>query len=68
MSVSLVRIKPGLQANLLITNGEFALGLLVLLGESLELLDRLSLRNSNTELDIGFGVFVSRLEKVGVSK
>lgn len=48
---------------LLIPNGELALCLLVGLGKSLELLDRLGLRDLHAELHICLGVFVARLEK-----
>lgn len=50
-----------MKTNLLITNGEFALGLLVGVGKSLELLDRLALQDLDTELDVALGVLVARL-------
>jgi hypothetical protein len=46
---------------LLITNGELALGLLVLVGESLELLNGLRLQDLDSEFDVALGVFVARL-------
>jgi hypothetical protein len=46
---------------LLITNSKLALGLLVLVGESLELLDGFRLQDLDTELDVALGVFVARL-------
>ena len=46
---------------LFVANREFALSLLVCIGKSLELLDRLGLGYRNTKLDVLLGVFVSRL-------
>jgi hypothetical protein len=46
---------------LLITNSELALRLLVLVGESLELLDGLRLQDLDAELDVALGVLVARL-------
>jgi hypothetical protein len=51
-------------AYLLIANGEFALGLLVGIGKSLELLDRLALQDLNAELDVALGVLVTRLQQI----
>jgi len=47
---------------LLVTNGEFALGLLIGIGESLELLDRLRLRDFNSKFDVALGILVARLD------
>jgi hypothetical protein len=47
---------------LLITNSELALRLLVLVGESLELLDRLRLQDLDAEFDVALGVLVAGLE------
>lgn len=49
------------RTNLLVTNGEFALGLLVGIGKGLELLDGLALRDLDAELDIALGVLVTGL-------
>ena len=46
---------------LLITNGELALGLLVLVGESFELLDGLRLQDLDAEFDVALGVLVAGL-------
>lgn len=49
---------------LFVTNGEFALGLLVRLSKSLKLLNRLRLGHRNAELDIGLCVLVTGLDLV----
>ena len=49
---------------LLITNGELALSLLVLVGESFELLDGLRLQDLNAKFDVALRVFMARLESV----
>lgn len=49
---------------LLITNREFSLCLLVRIRKGLQFLDRLRLRYRKTELDVSFGVLVSRLYTV----
>lgn len=46
---------------LLITNSELALRLLVLVGKSFELLDRLRLQDLDAEFDVALGVFVAGL-------
>lgn len=46
----------------LITNSEFALGLLVLVGEGFELLDGLGLQDLDAKLHIALGVLMARLE------
>lgn len=46
---------------LLVTNGELALRLLVLLGKSAKSLDGLALKYRHAELDVGLGVFVTGL-------
>lgn len=51
---------------LLITDGEFALCLLVLVREGLELQNRLCLGDLDTELHIGLGVFVTRLQVISL--
>jgi len=48
-------------AYLLITNREFALGLLVLIGESLEFLHGLRLQDLDTKPDVALCVLVTRL-------
>ena len=48
---------------LLITNREFALRLLVVLGKNVEGLDGLALENRQGELDVGFGVLVAGLPR-----
>jgi len=50
-----------LRTNLLISNGELALGLLIVIGKVLELLDSFVLGDSDAELDVGLGVLVTRL-------
>lgn len=47
--------------NLFVTNSELSLSLLVGVGESLELLDRLRLQDLDAELDIALGVFMAGL-------
>jgi hypothetical protein len=47
--------------NLFITNCEFALRLLVILCKSLQLLDRLALRDRESKFGIAFCVLVTRL-------
>jgi hypothetical protein len=49
------------EAYLLITDRELALRLLVLIGESLEFLDRLRLQDLDAEFDVALGVLVARL-------
>ena len=49
------------KTNLLITNSEFALGLLVGVGKGLELLDGLALQDRNAKLDVALGVLMARL-------
>jgi len=46
---------------LLIANGEFALCLLVVVGEVFELPGRVVLHHGVAKLDVGFGVFVTGL-------
>jgi hypothetical protein len=46
---------------LLITNSELALGLLVLIGESFELLDGLRLQHLDAEFDVALGVLMAGL-------
>jgi hypothetical protein len=53
-----------LEIYLLITNGEFALGLLVGVGKSLELLDGLALQNLDAKLDVALGVLMARLQHI----
>jgi len=53
---------------LLITNSEFALGLLVLIGESFKLLDGLRLQDLDAEFDISLGVLVTRVNVSVVRK
>lgn len=53
-------------AYLLVTDGELALRLLVLVRKGLELLDRLTLRHLQTELDILLRVFMTRLGCVSI--
>ena len=48
-------------AYLLVTNSELALRLLVLVGESFELLDGLRLQDLDAKLDVALGVFVAGL-------
>ena len=48
-------------AYLLITNSKFALGLLVLIGEGLKLLDWLRLQDLDAEFDVTLGVLVTGL-------
>jgi hypothetical protein len=48
---------------LLVTNSKLALRLLVLVGESLEALDRLAGEDGHGELDVGLGVLVAGLEQ-----
>lgn len=55
------RVDFSLQTNLLVTNGELALSLLVGIGESLKLLDGFALHDLNAELDVALGVLVARL-------
>jgi hypothetical protein len=55
------------KAYLLITNSELALGLLVLVGESFELLDGLRLQDLDAEFDIALGVLVTGLQTLLVS-
>ena len=50
-----------MKTNLLITNGEFALGLLVGIGKGFEFLDGLALQDLDAELDVALGVLVTRL-------
>lgn len=47
---------------LFVGNGKFALRFLVVLGEGIQFLDRLALRNRQSKFDIGFRVLVTRLE------
>jgi hypothetical protein len=49
---------------LFVTNGEFALSLLILIGESFELLDGLRLQDLDAEFDVALGVLVARLERI----
>lgn len=51
---------------LLIANREFALCLLVHIREGLQFLDGLGLRYRKAELNVAFGVLVSRLYKVNL--
>lgn len=60
-SQHMVNVTSNKRPYLLISNGEFALGLLVLLGECRKFLNRLRLGNSETELDIALCVLVARL-------
>jgi len=53
-----------LRTDLLVTNGEFALGLLVGVGKGLELLDGLALRDLDAELDVTLGILVTGLEQI----
>ena len=46
---------------LLIANGKFALGFLVILGKRLQLLDRLSLQNRDEEFGVLLGILMTRL-------
>jgi hypothetical protein len=55
------------KAYLLITNSELALCLLVLIGESFELFDRLRLQDLDAEFDIALGVLVTGLQTLSVS-
>lgn len=48
-------------AHLFVANGKFASGNLVILCKSLQFLDRIALKDGNGKLDVGLGVFVSRL-------
>ena len=49
------------EANLFITDGEFALCLLVLLRKGLQLLDGFGLGDRDAELDVAFCVFMAGL-------
>jgi len=51
---------------LLVANGEFALGLLVVVGEVFELAGCVVLHHSVAELDVALGVFVARLLWEGI--
>lgn len=51
----------GARTNLLITNGEFALRLLVLLRKCLQFLNRLGLGDCHAEFDVSFCVLVAGL-------
>ena len=52
----------GIIAYFLVTNGELALGTLMLLRKCLELLDRLALGYCRAELDVRLRILVSRLQ------
>lgn len=53
--------------NLLVTNSELALRLLVLVGESFEFPDGLRLQDLDAELDVALGVLVAGLETLLVN-
>lgn len=57
-----------LPTDLLVADGEFALGLLVALCESLQLFDRLALKNRHAKFDVRLGVLVARLHSCGRHK
>lgn len=59
--LSIIRVETVQDAYLLITNSELALGLLVLVGESFELLDGLRLQDLDAEFDVALGVLVAGL-------
>lgn len=53
-----------LSTDLLVTNGEFALSLLVGVGEGFEFLDGLALHNLDAELDVALSVLVAGLDSL----
>lgn len=60
-SLVIVLIIKGARTNLLITNGEHALRLLVVLRKCLQSLNRLRLGDCHAELDVSFCVLVAGL-------